>query len=244
MEDFTLQTAENVPVHYDIATAGSRAAAFLVDFFIVLVISLGFIVLAGLLEGTEDPLSPYFVALSYLIVGSLSWAYFVFSEMIFDGSSVGKSILGLKVIKEDGSPIDLVDSLTRNFIRFVDSFPGTYIVGFVTMMLNQKSRRLGDFVAGTLVVRVTSVHLDRLELPESLYDNAVQGSPYLSLITPEEYQVMRDFLAQRYRLPTFKSIRIAVKLASRMAEKLQMEPPKDIERCLQLIQSCVKYYEK
>lgn len=243
MEDFTLRTAENVSVRYDVATAGSRSAAFLIDYIMILVTSLGFAALVLISEeaGT-DTLSPYFAALFYIVVGTLSWAYFVVSEMVLNGSSIGKRIFDLKVIKEDGSPIDLVDSLTRNFIRYVDLWPGTYLVGFVAMMLNEKSKRLGDYAAGTLVVRVHTSYLDRLELEETEYDEIVENNPNLSLITPEEYQLMRDYLTQKERVSPYRSSRIAVELARRMAEKLQIEPPTDGEKCLKLLLSCVKHY--
>lgn len=241
MEDFTLQTAENVPLRYDIATVGSRFAAFIVDYLIILIVSLGFYVMAELSE-VAGGLSSYAWAIFYLVVGTLSWAYFVISEMVLDGSSIGKKRLGLRVIKDDGSSIDLVDSLSRNFIRLVDSIPGTYLVGFLIMMLNDKSKRLGDYAAGTLVVRVRSVQLDKLHLGETPYDEVVRTSS-LSLITPEEYQLMRDYLTQRHRLSPYKSSSIAYKLATRMAEKLHIEPPQNPEQRLQFIQSCVKYYK-
>ncbi len=244
MEDFKITTAENIPLRYDIATVGSRSAAFFIDYIIIGMISLGF---GALIYTSErmgwDILSSYFVAFSYIIVGTLSWAYFVVNEMIFNGSSIGKRRLNLRVIKEDGSPIDLVDSLTRNFIRYVDSFPGTFLVGFVTMMLNDKSKRLGDYAAGTVVVRTRSVSLDKLELAETLYDDVVKTNPRLRLITPEEYQVMRDYLTQQHRIPLDKSYVLARKLAVRMAEKLGIEPPKQMNQRLQLITSCVKYYK-
>lgn len=244
MEDFTLKTAENVPLRYDIATVGSRSAAFFIDFIIIIIISLGLEAVIYVSERMGwDILSSYFFAFSYIIVATLSWAYFVVNEMIFNGSSIGKRILNLRVIKEDGSPIDLVDSLTRNFIRYVDLFPGTWLVGFVTMMLNDKSKRLGDYAAGTVVVRTRAVSLDKLELAETSYDDVVKTNPRLSLITPEEYQVMRDYLTQQHRIPLDKSYVLARKLAVRMAEKLGIEPPKRMEQRLQLITSCVKYYK-
>lgn len=241
MEDFTLETAENVLLRYDIATAGSRSAAFLIDYILIIIVSLGFHVMAELSEYAGG-ISSYAVAIFYIVVGTLSWVYFVISEMIFEGSSIGKRFLGLKVIKDDGSPIDAVDSLTRNFIRYVDLLPGTCLVGFVIMMLNDQSKRLGDFAAGTLVVRIRSVHLDKLYIGETPYDDVVKNSP-VSLITPEEYQVMRDYLTQRHRLPVGKSFSIASRLAFRMAEKLHIELPKTPDQRIQLIESCVKYYE-
>jgi uncharacterized RDD family membrane protein YckC len=242
MEDFTLETAENVLLHYDIATAGSRSAAFLIDYIIILMISLLFNILMELSQ-LVGGFSVYFIALFYLIVGTLSWTYFVASEMVLNGSSIGKKILGLRVIKENGSPIDLIDSLTRNFVRYVDLLPGTCLVGFLTMMLNEKSRRLGDFAAGTLVVRVPSVYLDKLPLEETPYDMVVRASPHLFLITSEEYQLMRDYLTERYRIVPDKSSTIAQNLATYMAAKLNIDPPTELEKCLQLIKSCIKYYK-
>lgn len=244
MEDITLQTAENISLRYDTATAGSRSAAFLIDYIIILLIVLG---LNGLIHLADriggDVFSSYFVAVIYLVVGTLLWAYFVISEIILDGSSIGKRVLGIRVIKEDGSPIDIVDSLTRNFIRFVDLLPGTCLVGFVVMMLNEKSKRLGDYAAGTVVVRVRSVQPDRMYMGDTPYDEVVEGNPHLSLITAEEYQLVRDYMAQRYRLSPYKSFSLADKLASRIAQKLEIEPPRGTEQCVQFLLSCIKYYE-
>jgi uncharacterized RDD family membrane protein YckC len=243
MEDFTLSTAENVPVYYDIATVGSRCVAFLVDYSIILLISLGLIVAVDLLRrfGLRGSTS-YAIALIYLVVGTLTWGYFVVSELALNGSSIGKNMMGLRVIKEDATPIDIVDSLTRNFIRYIDSWPGTCLVGFIVMMLNAKSKRLGDYAAGTIVVRTRSVSLDKLELGESEYDFTVSRSQYLSQITPEEYQLMRDFLVRYEKIPSSKAYEIAAKITTEMAEKLHLEPPRGMENCILFLKSCVKYY--
>jgi hypothetical protein len=156
--------------------------------------------------------------------------------MVMDGSSIGKRILGIRVIKEDGSPIDIVDSLTRNFIRYIDLLPGTCLVGFVVMMFNEKSRRLGDYAAGTIVVRVKSVQPDRIEVGNTPYDDMVKGNPHLS-------QLVRDYMTQRNRLSPYKSFSIADKLASRIAHKLEIEPPLGTDQCVQFLLSCIKYYE-
>jgi uncharacterized RDD family membrane protein YckC len=243
MEDFTLSTAENVPVYYDIATVGSRCVAFLVDYSIILLISLGLIVAVDLLRrfGLHGS-SSYAIALIYLVVGTLSWGYFVVSELALNGSSIGKNLMGLRVIKEDATPIDIVDSLTRNFIRYIDSWPGTCLVGFIVMMLNTKSKRLGDYAAGTIVVRTRSVSLDKLELGESEYDFTVSRSPYLNQITPEEYQLMRDFLVRYEKIPFSKAYEIAAKITAEIAENLHLEPPRGMENCILFLRSCVKYY--
>ncbi|MBU7015151.1 MAG: RDD family protein [Theionarchaea archaeon] len=243
MEDHTLSTAENVPVYYDIATAGSRAVAFLVDYSIIVLASLALILVTDALDhfGLRG-FSSYAVALIYVVVGTLTWGYFVVSELALNGSSIGKNIMGLRVIKEDATPIDVVDSLTRNFVRYIDLWPGTCLVGFTVMMLNAKSKRLGDFAAGTIVVRTRSVGLDKLELGESSYDYTVSRSPYLSQITPDEYQLMREFLVRYEKIPIHKAYMIAAKIASEMAEKLHLEAPRGMENCILFLKSCAKYY--
>ncbi|MBU6996255.1 MAG: RDD family protein [Theionarchaea archaeon] len=243
MEDFTLSTSENVPVYYDIATAGSRCVAFLVDYSIILLASMGLIVTVDLLRQFGfTSFSSYAIALIYVVVGTLTWGYFVISELALNGSSIGKRMIGLRVIKEDATPIDLVDSLTRNFVRYIDLWPGTCLVGFVVMMLNAKSKRLGDYAAGTIVVRTRAVGLDKLELGESSYDDTVSRSPYLNQITSEEYQLMRDFLFRYEKIPFSKAYEIATKITSGIAEKLHIEPPRGIENCILFLKSCIKYY--
>lgn len=244
MEDMAVHTAENITLHYDIATAGSRSAAFLIDYILILVIILGINALVEISEkiGTEV-FSSHFAAIMYVVLGTLLWVYFVVCEQVFDGGSVGKRALGIRVIKENGFPIDMVDSLTRNFLRFVDLLPGTCLVGFVVMMLNNKAKRLGDYAAGTVVVRVRSVQPDKMQIEDTPYDDLVKKNPHLSLITAEEYQLVRDYLSQRYRLTPYKSFSIADTLSTRIAHKLEIDPPQGTDQCVHFLLSCIKYYE-
>src|ERR1700730_210808 len=74
-------------------------------------------------------------------------------EILWSGETPGKSLVGVRVIRENGYPIRPVDAVIRNLVRIVDWLPGIYGVGVLTMLLNQRSRRLGDFASGTIVVR-------------------------------------------------------------------------------------------
>ena len=73
MEDFDLRTPENVPVRYDIATVGSRSAAFLLDYCIILIGSVGFLMAAELARNLGEVFTSYFAAILYVIVGTSSW---------------------------------------------------------------------------------------------------------------------------------------------------------------------------
>ncbi|MGD2246972.1 MAG: RDD family protein [Candidatus Methanofastidiosia archaeon] len=244
MEDLTIETAENIILRYDTATVGSRSAAALLDYILILIILIGLNASMSLFNRLGgDLFSSYFVALFYIFLSTVSWGYFVVTEMVLNGSSIGKHFLHLKVIKDTGSPIDVVDSLARNFLRYIDLLPGTYLVGITAMMLNPKSKRLGDYVAGTVVVRTSAAPLDALHIGETPYDEIVKDNPSLSLITAQEYHIMRDYLIKRETLPEHTSYTLARKLATRMAQKLGMEPPHGTRNFVYFIESCVKYYQ-
>ena len=79
--------------------------------------------------------------------------YFMVFEIIWNGQTPGKRVLGVRVIRESGYPLRPVDSVVRNVVRIVDWLPFFYGIGVLVMLFNGRSRRLGDFAAGTIVVR-------------------------------------------------------------------------------------------
>jgi uncharacterized RDD family membrane protein YckC len=82
----------------------------------------------------------------------LEWGYYVFFETTGGGRSLGKRALSLRVVKEGGYPIGVIDSLLRNLLRGADILPFFYVVGLFAMAGDSRFRRIGDRVAGTLVV--------------------------------------------------------------------------------------------
>jgi len=80
--------------------------------------------------------------------------WFVLWEAISGGGSIGKRMLGLRVMGDGGRPLTLGASLTRNFLRLVDVLPSTYLTGFVSTLVTREGKRLGDLAAGTVVVRL------------------------------------------------------------------------------------------
>ena len=97
-------------------------------------------------------LNPCGMAFYVILVFCVYWGYFALFEIFLKGQTPGKKYAGIRVIKDSGRPINAFEAVTRNLMRAVDSLPGFYGVGLATMMLNKQSRRLGDLVAGTIVV--------------------------------------------------------------------------------------------
>ncbi len=106
-----------------------------------------------------------------LILTSL---YFVFFETLFAGRTPGKRLTQLRVVTENGAALDWKVSAIRNLLRAVDTLPAGYLIGLVAIMLSPRAQRLGDVVAGTLVVRERSTDAAEL-LPLSTVDPDVEA---------------------------------------------------------------------
>ena len=87
-----------------------------------------------------------------LLLFLISWWYMVLFEVLNQGCSPGKQVMGLRVIQDDGTPIGWPASLIRNLLRFVDMLPLGYFLGAISCLQHPHFKRLGDLAAGTLVV--------------------------------------------------------------------------------------------
>ncbi len=142
-----LETPEHVKLEYQLADLGSRAAALAVD--------LAIIVAAMLLVALVFRYTGGFGQAVLYIVGFFAmWGYFLFFEAVWDGRTPGKRALGLRVLHDGGEPLSFQGSVLRNLIRIVDLQPGLAgMAGAASILLNRRAQRLGDLVAGTIVVR-------------------------------------------------------------------------------------------
>jgi uncharacterized RDD family membrane protein YckC len=152
----------------------------------------------------------------------VEFGYFTFWEMVTNGRSPGKAAVGLRVIRSSGYPIDLRSSLVRNVMRIVDLLPAYYLVGLISIVLSPSSERLGDHVAGTIVVR-----LDR-PAPAAEIDTAA-GPAALALtreqiarIGPREMQLVRATLRRVDDLPGERSDALLAEVAETMRTRLGM----------------------
>lgn len=140
-----IETPEGISLRLRAAGAVPRAQAWMLDALIRL----------GVLVVGMIPLSLFGVGgngLALLLMFALLWAYSVVCEVWLDGQTFGKRALGLRVVNADGTPVTWLPSVVRNLLRVVDALPGVYGVGLVSTLVDPHARRLGDIVAGTLVV--------------------------------------------------------------------------------------------
>lgn len=156
-----VETPELVVVSYDLAGVGSRINAALIDYAICLVAIIGVFAftVASLPDGWRSSVDSsaavgWALAIMTMAQFVVMWGYFVLFEALADGRTIGKRVMRLRVVREGGLSVTFGASAVRNLMRIIDMQPGfTYAVGIVSMMLQHQGRRLGDFAAGTLVVR-------------------------------------------------------------------------------------------
>lgn len=207
-EHLNIDTPENVIFDYEIVGIGSRFMAALVDTTLIVILQLIVYLPMVFLFGDElgSGQSSWLVGLFILIAFMFLWGYYIFFEVLWNGQSPGKRLVGLRVLCNDGTPITLTESIIRNLVRIVDFLPIAYGIGVVTMFIDGKSRRLGDMAASTLVIRdKESVTLDSLNTqlknplhlnPESEVVILVKTWP-LDKLTQSDIQLAENLLQRR-----------------------------------------------
>ena len=144
-------TTERVPFSYRVAGLGSRTLAWLIDFALIGVLSVAGILFFTVLDIRREGFG---TAFAFLWMFAVYWGYFLLFEWLWNGQTLGKRSLGIRVIQSKGTSLTFSHSAVRNLVRFVDALPGLYAVGFAVAACNRENRRLGDFAADTLVVHV------------------------------------------------------------------------------------------
>lgn len=176
VDDRTLVlTPEKVVVSYQLAGFGPRIMAHLVDLFVVFCI---YMVLAFAGSLVLFPLGTLGQLILNLAISFGIFVYFVVCEGNFQGRTLGKRAFGLRVIMADGTPVTWGAAFMRNMLRPADMMPPmTYLVGLATMFSNNLSQRVGDMVAGTVVVRVQT------------YNQGFAPAPHRAGVHPLEHTV-------------------------------------------------------
>ncbi|MDQ0201419.1 RDD family protein [Neobacillus ginsengisoli] len=159
-EQLDIKTPEFVSLQFQLAGLGSRAAAFIIDRLILLAVNI--LILLVFFFVTEGMSSlPFFaelnlnflpLAITIIAIFIINGGYFFAFEFFSGGRTIGKRALGIRVIQENGHSLTLLSSFIRNLLRMIDALPVSYFLGFVMMFFHSKHKRIGDIVAGTIVV--------------------------------------------------------------------------------------------
>jgi len=260
-----IETPEHVAFSYTIAGIGSRAAAAIIDQLIIWFVMVTMLLLAailygalaggGMMDSVERAFGSWVMAAMYLGGFALSWGYFVFFEALSDGQTPGKKVFGLRVVQDGGYSISFGASAVRNLVRVLDAQPGFfYFVGMASAIFSRTSKRVGDHVAGTIVVhervpefapavavRGLAATSGQQAATARTATAATEATPAAAiataLLTEDEYALLQRFMARRQSLDPERRTGIMRQLVTRFGDRLPNEGSTDAARIVRLYQS-------
>ncbi|MFC0211264.1 RDD family protein [Paenibacillus chartarius] len=158
-KELVVTTPEQVQLRFQTAGIGSRAVAGILDLLIlgavnmILYLAIIFIAIPMQAAGNVPAESfAYGIAAILVVFVLLNAGYYVGTEYYMGGRTIGKRIMGLRVLRDNGQPATLLSVIIRNIFRLLDMLPSYYMLGAITMMFSAKDKRIGDMVAGTVVI--------------------------------------------------------------------------------------------
>jgi uncharacterized RDD family membrane protein YckC len=241
-ETLVIETPERVPLHFALASIGNRFLACAVDHLIqlvavVLILLLALTLAGGLGEAAErvwdaPKWAQALLVVAYFVVWS---GYFALFEWWWRGQTPGKRWLRLRVIREDGRPITFYEAAARNLVRVFDMMPAVpliplYSVGLVSVFASARDQRIGDLVAGTVVVREREAQAPTFEevFNSPTSDAAmrrsfkpVQFAADVNALTEAEIEVVEIFLRRRTDLDETPRQWMAWRVATPILHKLR-----------------------
>lgn len=200
-QDLVILTPEKTILSYRLAGLGSRVGAHLIDLVVVSVLILAIWIGVPYTIGRID--EGLATGLALTLVGALPFLYFILFEGFWNGQTLGKRAVGVRVRMSDGTPVTMVGAIGRNLLRPADMLPGPYLFGLVAMFLNTRSQRIGDLVANTIVCYETRPLVGFTPAPHMMGLHPLEGDVgELRGMTIEEYQALRRMCD---RFPEFSS---------------------------------------
>lgn len=237
MDELRIDTPEQISLELPLAGIGSRFLALAIDtliqaaLYVIAGIVFALITLGSfVITWMPKSLGP---ALAILSLFCIYWGYFALFEVFWKGQTPGKRYSGIRVIKDSGRPINTFEAIARNLMRVVDGLPGFYGVGLASMMLNKQNRRLGDFVAGTIVVHEK---LTQEVKPTWSTSTAEQtASPQAAQVTADELVLIETYLHRRWEFEPIVRTNAAVQIAERIAARtgLKADPGQHVDDFLE-----------
>lgn len=228
MDNFQIETAQNVNIVQNVAGVGERILAYLVDGLIMVVYVLAvFYVLSNMELGTDN------LMIIGITIGLPIFLYHLLWETLWNGQSPGKAAMKLRVVKLDGSKPAFSNYLLRWLLRIIDISTTSGALAIVSILLNGKGQRIGDLAASTTVItEKQTIHFSQtllMEIPE----NYIPMYPQVTIFSDNEMQTIKSlFVEAKYNGNHNVILKLAKRVANVMETKLEETPIKFIDRVI------------
>lgn len=229
---FGIETPESVELEFNLAGIGNRAYALWLDYLVlgtslVVILFCGTFLFFFLLELSlitrSENLELWLLAIQLLLIFFLYTGYFVFFETLWQGQTPGKKWTKIRVICDNGTTVGLIQSSLRALLRPIDDilFIGAFLIAFTT-----KEKRLGDLVAGTIVIKQGSGNkVKEIPLSETatLLATELEKKIEIQTLLPEDFALVREYLQRRQQMLPEAKQQISLELAHKIKDKLNLD---------------------
>ncbi|MCM0666162.1 RDD family protein [Flavobacterium tyrosinilyticum] len=195
MSELSINTTQNVKINFIAASVGERLGAFFIDLFIIIcyITALSIILFDWLqLDRLMVNLDGWSRGAIFLILYSPVIVYSLVLESVFEGQSLGKKLLKIKVVKIDGYQAGFGDYLIRWFFRVIDFFTFFGLPGLITVITSQKSQRLGDMAAGTAVITLKNKINISHTILEEIGEAYVPTYPLVIKLSDNDMRIIKE----------------------------------------------------
>lgn len=229
MSDINIHTSQNVNVKYTVAGIGSRILAYVVD----LVVYFVFVILFSLLMAASG--GKQAVALIMLI----PVFYPLLMEAFFNGQTLGKMALDIRVVKVDGSKPGIVAYLLRWMFIIVDIMLSFGSIATLSIILSKNSQRLGDMAAGTTVIRLSARTTLSQIAPLQLHKDYVPTFSEVNLLTGYDISLVKKVISKRAEI---RDQELSAKMARYIKRKMEITSDLEDLKFLKVVLSDYEYY--
>jgi len=194
-----ITTPEGVSFAIPLATPIRRLFAVLIDLLTISFIT-NLVMTAFVAIGVV--FADFGIALYFLATFIINLGYFIYLEWKMKGKTLGKKVMGIRVMDADGLRLQFSQIVIRNLMRAIDQLPLLYLVGGTTSVLNRKRKRLGDLVANTIVVRQEKVREPEWDQLQTGKYNSFRKLPHLAarlrqMSSPDETELALQAILRR-----------------------------------------------
>jgi uncharacterized RDD family membrane protein YckC len=241
-------TPEAVRLEFQAASIGTRSLAIIIDLaiqtFVVLIATFGIGIVASVGVGPRIP-EWVGVTLILLLFFGILWGYPTAFETL-RGRTPGKAAMGLRVVTREGAPVTFRHAAIRAAFALLDLYGTVGGVAVLSVLLSRREQRLGDLVAGTLVLRERSAvpppHPMRFWVPTGLEEYAQTLDP--AVIDAAGYQAVRTFLQRSFALSPDVRWRVSFDIAEPIIARLGQRPPPQLTPELFLVCLAARYQQQ
>jgi len=242
MENFNINTVQNVELSNKIAGLGNRILASLFDLLILLLYFIFLIVIVSIFNFTnlERTISVLLVFIVYIPVTF----YNLFFEVFFDGQTIGKKIMKIKVVRLDGGKPKLYHYIVRWIFRLVDIYMMFGGVAIFIIAFSKKGQRLGDVVADTTVIKI----LNNQELADTIFTNIDENYKIqfenINLLNDNDITIVKEVLDLAVKNPSPKNISLSYETKNKVEQVLGIKTEQEAKKFLNTIISDYNYINR